>query len=87
MLLLTLLSLCAGAALAASAQPDEHLYDLEDAQSHFDQFVRDFDRQYADEKEKQTRFEIFKQNLQEINDMNMMNADAVYGNLILFFFI
>ena len=60
-------------------------YALEDAEMHFEQFIQKFERNYADEHEKQARFEIFKGSLEKINRLNQKSKTAVFGNTIFVF--
>ncbi|XP_046961306.1 thiol protease aleurain-like [Vanessa cardui] len=53
-------------------------YDLEDAYDYFETFIKTYGKQY-DETEKAERFEIFKENLEKINDLNARSDNAVFG--------
>ncbi|KAJ2953927.1 hypothetical protein O0L34_g1564 [Tuta absoluta] len=65
MLRVFILFFCLGAALG---KPN---YSLDEVEKHFEDFIQKYDRQYADEAEKQMRLEIFKKNLVRINQKNM----------------
>ena len=75
-LLLCLLALFVSSAWAIRSAP---IYDLEDAEMHFENFIRTHGKQYADETEKQARFEIFKDHLEIINRYNDGQNVTIYG--------
>nr|XP_032510702.1 uncharacterized protein LOC116765352 [Danaus plexippus plexippus] len=56
----------------------KHLYSLEEAPTLFEQFIKDYNKEY-DESEKEERFKIFVNNLKDINAMNERSSNAVYG--------
>ncbi|XP_061378719.1 uncharacterized protein LOC133319209 [Danaus plexippus] len=56
----------------------KHLYSLEEAPTLFEQFIKDYNKEY-DEIEKEERFKIFVNNLKDINAMNERSSNAVYG--------
>ncbi|KAL0849602.1 hypothetical protein ABMA28_013861 [Loxostege sticticalis] len=70
--------LCCAGALVSSA-PQKTFYNVEDAHSHFEDFVQTYNKEYTNEAEKQARFEIFKNNLENINMKNKMSQSAVFG--------
>lgn len=77
---LVLLLCCAGALV--SSAPQKTFYNVEDAHSHFEDFVQTYNKEYTNEAEKQARFEIFKNNLENINMKNKMSQSAVFGKII-----
>lgn len=76
-LVLCFLVLCASSAWAIRSAP---VYDLEDAEFHFENFIKTHGKQYKDENEKQARFEIFKVNLEKINQANKGQNTTTFGN-------
>ncbi|KAL0895152.1 hypothetical protein ABMA27_013603 [Loxostege sticticalis] len=70
--------LCCVGALVSSA-PQKSLYNIEDAASLFEDFVKTYNKEYTSEAEKQARFEIFKNNLKDINKKNQSSQSAVFG--------
>ncbi|XP_026318709.1 ervatamin-B-like [Hyposmocoma kahamanoa] len=66
------------AVVAALANPDL-LYDLEDAEEHFQEFIDLYGKQYNSSEEKAYRFEIFKQSLIKHNKQNLDNPLADFG--------
>ncbi|CAG9566499.1 unnamed protein product [Danaus chrysippus] len=56
----------------------KQLYSLEEAPTLFEQFIKDYNKEY-DENEKEERFKIFVNNLEDINAMNERSSNAVYG--------
>ncbi|CAB3230383.1 unnamed protein product [Arctia plantaginis] len=73
---LFLIFLCWG----VSAAPNKaQYYSLEDAASYFEEFIIKHGKQYADEQEKSARFEIFKTNLKDVNQLNNISQAAVFG--------
>lgn len=62
-------------------------YALENAELHFEQFIKKFERNYANDCEKQARFQIFKENLEKINSLNERSEHTVFGNIFFFIFI
>ncbi|CAB3237720.1 unnamed protein product [Arctia plantaginis] len=67
------------ACLCVSAFTKSVEYSLEDADRYFEDFIKEFDKQYANEIEKETRFQIFKKNLEDANRLNKEHPDAVFG--------
>jgi cathepsin F len=53
-------------------------YDLADAENLFNDFIVKYNKQYKNEDEKRTKFEIFKHNLQILNEKNKLDSSAVY---------
>ncbi|XP_026753470.2 uncharacterized protein LOC113513681 [Galleria mellonella] len=79
MLVLTILFLYGGSALAVSKLPDKILYDVNQAETLFDQFMQTYDKQYTSKEEKQKKLNVFKENLQIINEKNAEQSLAVFG--------
>ncbi|XP_026318710.1 zingipain-2-like [Hyposmocoma kahamanoa] len=66
------------AVVAVLANPDL-LYDLEDAEEHFQEFMDSYGKLYNSSEEEAYRFEIFKQSLIEYNKQNLKNPLADFG--------
>ncbi|XP_063839071.1 uncharacterized protein LOC135088118 [Ostrinia nubilalis] len=69
--------LCCLGALVSSA-PQKVFYSVNEAPSYFEDFMQTYNKVYSSEAEKQARFEIFKKNLEKLNEQNQMD-DAVFG--------
>lgn len=54
-------------------------FDPEDADTHFEYFMKTYNKVYSSEEEKQMRFEIFKTNLAMVNERNRKQNSDVYG--------
>ncbi|KAI5632389.1 papain family cysteine protease domain-containing protein [Phthorimaea operculella] len=54
------------------------LYDLEDAEDLFEEFINNYNKQYASEQEKQYRFNIFKENLAIVNKLRLEQPQALF---------
>ncbi|XP_075973096.1 uncharacterized protein LOC142974567 [Anticarsia gemmatalis] len=54
-------------------------YDLKDAPQLFEQFIKDNDRKYKDDADRQVHYEAFKNNLVKINKLNAEQPDTGYG--------
>ncbi|CAH0602844.1 unnamed protein product [Chrysodeixis includens] len=55
------------------------MYESEHFEMHFERFIIEYNKSYESEHEKQTRFEIFKQHLEEINRLNEEHTHANFG--------
>ncbi|KAJ8726655.1 hypothetical protein PYW07_001353 [Mythimna separata] len=53
-------------------------FELEDAELQFETFIQRHGKQYADENERQARFEIFKVNLEEVNRLSNRQSDTIF---------
>ncbi|KAJ2943499.1 hypothetical protein O0L34_g16606 [Tuta absoluta] len=56
---------------SALAYVPSTLYDVEDAENIFEDFINKYNKEYASEQEKQDRFNIFKDNLKRINELRL----------------
>ncbi|XP_026726722.1 probable cysteine protease RD19C [Trichoplusia ni] len=54
-------------------------YNIEDAEQHFENFIRKHNREYAHEHEKHARFQIFKENLEKILHLNEKHKTSAFG--------
>ncbi|XP_063839072.1 uncharacterized protein LOC135088119 [Ostrinia nubilalis] len=68
--------LCCVGALVSSA-PQKVFYSVNEAPSYFEEFMQTYNKVYSSEAEKQARFEIFKKNLEKLNEQNQVD-DAVF---------
>ncbi|KAJ2950758.1 hypothetical protein O0L34_g9019 [Tuta absoluta] len=51
------------------AQPSQKLYDLDEAESIFEDYIKKYNKEYVNEEEKQMRFTIFKEKLELVNKL------------------
>lgn len=68
-----------GAVLCLAMEERKKFYDLEKADEVFEEFIVNFGKDYKDEDEKQSRFEIFKETLNTINNHNKGNHSYALG--------
>ncbi|XP_075973329.1 uncharacterized protein LOC142974728 [Anticarsia gemmatalis] len=54
-------------------------YDVNDAANLFEKYIKDFGKQYKDEADKQVHYEVFVENLKNINKWNKEQPGTVYG--------
>ncbi|XP_022821239.1 cathepsin L1-like [Spodoptera litura] len=64
---------------AVSAVWSASPYNIEYAESHFEEFIKKFGKKYQNHVEKQFRFEIFVKNLKKVNKLNEECDHAVHG--------
>lgn len=68
------------AVVLVQARDHAKQYDLEKAANLFDEFVKDYHKEYKDGTDRQKHFEAFKMNLADINSRNIDNfPHAFYG--------
>ncbi|KAL4710281.1 hypothetical protein ACJJTC_003561 [Scirpophaga incertulas] len=72
-MVLLLIILCVANVLTSEVIPKKQ-YFPQDAEHHFDEFIRNFNKQYANEQEREVRFRIFKNNLVVINRRNAVDT-------------
>ncbi|CAH1645459.1 unnamed protein product [Spodoptera littoralis] len=70
-------------AMASSAPSDsppkkEH-YDVEKADELFEQYIKDYQKEYEDENDKQMHFKAFVESLKKINKLNAESTSATFG--------
>lgn len=65
----------------ASSQPvpQKEYYDVENARPIFEKFIKDYNREYIDDADKETHYEAFVNSLKKINDMNKKSTTATFG--------
>lgn len=60
--------------------PDRIIYDLDEAETLFEEFVKTYRKEYENKCEKSRRLEIFKDNLRDVNKRNARAEEsAVFG--------
>uniref|UniRef100_A0A2A4JB28 Uncharacterized protein n=1 Tax=Heliothis virescens TaxID=7102 RepID=A0A2A4JB28_HELVI len=62
----------------AASKSSIHFH-LDDAEEHFENFIKEYGKKYSSDAEKAKRFEIFKENLKGINELNQEIEIAEYG--------
>ncbi|CAH0700308.1 unnamed protein product [Spodoptera exigua] len=72
----TVFCVCLAACAQAASVP---MFDLEDAEEHFERFIQDYNKQYTSEEEKQARFAIFRENLKKANTLNAQSEHTRFG--------
>lgn len=55
------------------------VFDIDKADHIFEEYIKNFSKEYKDEKEKQARFEIFKKTLIKINEINKVRYHYTLG--------
>lgn len=60
----------------ASKKP---MYELEKAGELFEQFIKDFEREYKDAEDRRVHYEAFVKSLEKINKLNSESSSATYG--------
>ncbi|KAH9633313.1 hypothetical protein HF086_004027 [Spodoptera exigua] len=63
----------------ADYPPKKEHYDLTKADELFEKFIKDFEREYKDEDDKQLHFEAFVESLKKINKLNKENPTTTFG--------
>lgn len=61
------------------ASRPKQFFDLNEAEKHFEQFIKDFNRDYKDEEDKVIHYQAFLKSLDKINKLNADNSSATYG--------
>lgn len=77
-LILVVAAMASSAPSDLSPPPKEH-YDLERADELFEQFIKDYEREYKDENDKQVHFQAFVESLKKINKLNEESTSATFG--------
>ncbi|CAH0723334.1 unnamed protein product, partial [Brenthis ino] len=62
-------------AMASDTKPH---YDLNDAPALFEKFIKDYDRHYKDEADKNVHYEAFLETLKTINKSNEQSTSATF---------
>ncbi|KAJ8730040.1 hypothetical protein PYW07_017078 [Mythimna separata] len=69
-------------AAMASAVPDTYIYrphyDLSKAKVLFEDFIKEYNRIYKDEADKEDHFQAFVESLKVINELNAQNSGAIF---------
>lgn len=58
---------------------EKPVFDVNEAEKLFEQFVKDHNKQYKDAEERETRYQIFVKSLHKINKLNSESPSATYG--------
>ncbi|XP_013169057.1 PREDICTED: senescence-specific cysteine protease SAG39-like [Papilio xuthus] len=54
------------------------IYDINKAEELFEKFIKDFDRQYKDEADREEHYQAFIKSLKRINELNTKQDSATY---------
>ncbi|CAG9584723.1 unnamed protein product [Danaus chrysippus] len=65
-------------AVVAVALGDKPHYDLNDAPALFEKFVKDFNKSYKDDADREVHYQAFVKSLQEINEANARPSGTIY---------
>ncbi|KAJ8730039.1 hypothetical protein PYW07_017077 [Mythimna separata] len=69
-------------AAMASVVPDTYIhrphYDLSNAKVLFEDFIKEYNRIYKDEADKEAHFQAFVESLEVINELNAQNAGVIF---------
>ncbi|XP_075973653.1 uncharacterized protein LOC142974959 [Anticarsia gemmatalis] len=58
---------------------DKEYYDVNDAPNLFEKFIKDYNKQYTDDADRQVHYEAFVNNLKNINKWNAEQPLTAYG--------
>ncbi|MDK0628402.1 hypothetical protein P5F04_16240 [Clostridium perfringens] len=61
------------------AAPTKVYYNLDEAPQLFETFIKDYQKEYKDDADKQVHYEAFKNNLSKINQQNEQSKSATFG--------
>lgn len=67
--------------------PEVVVYDLEEADRLFEDFIITYGKEYVNEAEKAWRLQIFKANLREVNERNSVLEFPAFGKRFSFVFL
>lgn len=76
---LSLLVLVVLAAMAHTTAAERTVYDLNEADTLFEKFIKDYNREYKDAADRELHFNAFKKNLEAINTHNKASSHATFG--------
>ncbi|CAH2037356.1 unnamed protein product, partial [Iphiclides podalirius] len=65
--------------MATAAEGNKTFYDVNDAAALFEKFVKDYDKQYKDEADREVHYQAFIKSLHRINELNAKQSSATYG--------
>ncbi|XP_014359839.1 putative cysteine proteinase CG12163 isoform X3 [Papilio machaon] len=54
-------------------------YDVNDAEALFEKFVKDFNKSYKDDADREKHYQAFIKSLHTINELNSRGGSATYG--------
>ncbi|XP_013143749.1 PREDICTED: xylem cysteine proteinase 2-like [Papilio polytes] len=55
------------------------IFDVNDAEALFEKFVKDFDKSYKDDADREEHYQAFIKSLHRINELNSKDGTATYG--------
>lgn len=61
------------------------IYNLDNTRTLFNKFIKDYEKIYNDENEKQVRFNVFKRNLIESNSLHLKHPHTTFGKFLQIF--
>ncbi|KAM3961048.1 BCP inhibitor [Aphomia sociella] len=64
---------------SANNTSEKEFYDVNEAPSLFEKFVKEYNREYKDDSDRQAHYEAFVKSLHSINDMNAKQPHATFG--------
>ncbi|XP_026750824.1 cysteine proteinase B-like [Galleria mellonella] len=64
---------------SADDTPKKVYYDVNEAPSLFEKFVKEYNREYKDETDRKTHYDAFVKSLHSINEMNANQPHATFG--------
>ncbi|KPJ15652.1 Viral cathepsin [Papilio machaon] len=62
----------------STSMSNKPIYDINNAEELFEKFIKDFDRQYKDEAEREKHYQAFIKSLKRINELNTKQDSATY---------
>lgn len=71
--------LAAVVTVTVGASLNRPYYNLDDSRALFAKYVKDYNKSYKDEADREVHYEAFVKNLKLINQLNALNTTAVYG--------
>nr|BAM18004.1 unknown unsecreted protein [Papilio xuthus] len=63
----------------SASERNKPFYDVNDAEALFEKFVKDFDKNYKDDADREEHYQAFIKSLHRINEMNSKDGSATYG--------
>lgn len=66
-------------AMATASASEKPFFDVNDAAALFEKFVKDYDKQYKDEADREEHYQAFIRSLHRINELNAKQSTATYG--------
>ncbi|XP_014357621.2 cysteine protease XCP2 isoform X1 [Papilio machaon] len=63
----------------SASERNKPFYDVNDAEALFEKFVKDFDKSYKDDADREEHYQAFIKSLHRINELNSKDGSATYG--------